>query len=757
MPSLRSGSPSLRENEMHTLHGLFYPASIAIVGASKDPTKRGFRSIQKLLEDGFKGRIFPVNPKEAQILGLEAYRSLEAIPESVDLAVICTPANTLPEVIAQCGRKGVKGAVVLAGGFAEAGAEGRVLQERMVEEARKNGVRIIGPNTSGIFNTHAASNIVGFSHIKAGGIGLLSQSGNMALSLVTEAQANGQVGLSTYVGIGNESDIRFHEYLEFFGADSNTTAVIAYVEGVKDGQHFLETLRNVAREKPVVIYKSGRTSAGRSSAQSHTGALAGEYAISAGVLRQAGAILARKSDEILSLAETLSLLPPLKSRRVAVLADGGGHATVAADALTEHGLELAQVSDFTKEALTAILPPAAAVANPVDVAGGTDSSPGRFVECASILLSDPSVDGLIITGLFGGYGMRFSDTLLAEEMDTSDRIAYLQRKSGKPVIVHSLYGSLDADQRPQPLKRIREAGIPVYDSLERTVRCLQALAEFGEARSKKRPSEDVAVTRTSAFEAIVKRCLHESRTVVLEHEARHALEASGIPMLAKAILARNAAEAVNAFDALGKVPVAIKVVSRDIIHKTEVGGVKLNVADEDGVRHAYADILKDSQHYCLMHGVDPEISGVLMTPMAPKGGIEIIVGVVRDPTYGPVMMFGLGGVLVEVLKDVAFRSLPLSEDDARSMLSEIRSRAILEGVRGAPPVDKTAIVRLMLAISELCNAFPEIAELDLNPVLAYPNGVGILDARILLDCASRTISAECNNHGTQRDNTTPTH
>jgi len=718
---------------VHALHPIFYPTSIAIVGASKDPTKRGFRSIQKLLDDGFKGEIFPVNPKEVSILGLDVYSSLEAIPGHVDLALICTPAKTLPDVIAQCGRKGVKGAVVLAGGFAEAGAEGKALQDRMVAEARKAGVRIIGPNTSGIFNTHAASNIVGFSHLKAGGIGLLSQSGNMALSLVTEAQANGQVGLSTYVGIGNESDIRFHEYLEYFRDDTNTSAIIAYVEGMKDGQRFLDTLRRVAREKPVVIYKSGRTSAGRSSAQSHTGALAGDYAVSEGVLRQAGAILARKSDEILSLAEALSLLTPLKSRRVAVLADGGGHATIAADALTEHGLELAPLSEITKQALAAILPPAAAVANPVDVAGGTDSNPAIFADCARILLQDSSVDGLIITGLFGGYGVRFSSTLTPVEMETSDRIAELHHLSQKPVLVHSLYGSLYADLRPQPLTRIREAGIPVYDSLERAVRCLQALAEFGEARRKRAASNDAGHTRAPAFEAVLQKCREESRTGVLEHEARQALEASGVQMMAKAILAGSADRAVSAFEALGKVPVAIKVVSRDIVHKTDAGGVKLNVADEAGVRQAYADILQSGRHYSLMHGVDPDITGVLVTPMAPKGGVEVIVGVVRDSSYGPVMMFGLGGVLVEVLKDVVFRSLPLSEDDARSMLSEIRASRILDGVRGAPPVDKEALVRLMLGISDLCTAFPEIAELDLNPVLAYPDGVGILDARILLE------------------------
>jgi acetyltransferase len=727
---------------MNPLDPIFYPSSIAIVGASKDPTKRGFRSIQKLLEDGFEGEIYPVNPKEAEILGKTAYPSVAAIPGPVDLALVCTPAKTLPDVIAQCGAKGVKGAVVLAGGFAEAGPEGVELQARMVEAARRHGVRIVGPNTSGIFNTHAHSNIVGFSHLKAGGIGLLSQSGNMALSLVTEAQANGQVGLSTYVGIGNESDIRFHEYLEYLRDDVNTAAVIAYVEGMKDGRHFLETLRSVAREKPVVLYKSGRTSAGRSSAQSHTGALAGDYAVSEGVLRQAGAILARKSDEILSLAEALSLLEPMATRRVAVLADGGGHATIAADSLTEHGLALATLADRTKQQLAAILPSAAAVTNPVDVAGGTDSDPAVFAECARILLADPDVDALLVTGLFGGYGVRFSATLTEIEMETSRRIATLHREFGKPVLVHSLYGSLYADLRPTPLALIRELGIPVYDSLELAVRCLQGLAEFGEARRRPLPAFDTRPVRAARFAEVLATCRREGRTVVLEHEARGALEDAGVEMSAPAIVAKTPDEAARAFESLGRVPVALKVVSRDIIHKTDAGGVRLNLGDEAGVRAAFAEIIANGRRYTREHiGRDPDVAGVLVTPMAPKGGVEVIVGVVRDPSYGPVLMFGLGGVLVEVLKDVVFRSLPLTEADARSMLSEIRASKILDDVRGAPPVDKDALVRLMLSISELCRAFPEIAELDLNPVLAYPTGVGILDARILLEEPSSGGSA----------------
>jgi acetate---CoA ligase (ADP-forming) len=719
---------------VNSLTEILYPDSIAVIGASKDQTKRGFRSIEKLLDDGYPGAIYPINPKEPEILGLKCYPTIAEVPGSVDLVLVCTPAKTLPDIIARCGAKGVKGAVVLAGGFAEAGEQGSKLQAQMVDAARSNGIRIIGPNTSGIFNTHKACNIVGFTNLRKGGIGLLSQSGNMALSLVTEAEANGHVGLSTYVGIGNESDVQFDEYLDYFALDQNTKVIIAYIEGLKEGRKFLSALRRVARRKPVVIYKSGRTTAGRSSAKSHTGALAGNYAVSEGVLRQAGAILAHKSDEILSLAEALSLVPPLKSRRLAVLADGGGHATIAADALTEHGLTLAHLGEATRSRLAAILPPAAALANPVDVAGGTDSNPAVFAECARILLEDADVDGLLITGLYGGYGVRFSRSLTGIESETSDKISRLMGELGRPILVHSLYGTLYADLRPAPLTRLRQAGIPVYDSLELAVRCLQALAEFGEVRNRGRVDQPQAGRRQAAFEQVLAECRREDRTVVLEHEARRALAGVGITM-GPAHLAASKAAAQAAFKDMGGVPVAMKIVSRDILHKSEANAVKLNLIDEDSVGRAFEEILVNGRHYA----ATADIAGVLVTPMAAKGGVETIIGVVRDPTYGPVMMFGLGGVLVEVLKDVVFRSLPLTEADARSMLEEIRAREILNGFRGAPPVDKDALVELMLGISSLCVAFPEISELDLNPVLAYPRGLAVLDARILLRASNPAL------------------
>lgn len=713
---------------VHSIADMLYPDSIAIIGASKDQTKRGFRTIEKLLADGYAGGIYPINPKETEILGLKCYPAIADVPGPVDLAIICTPARTLPDVIAQCGSKGVKGAVVLAGGFAETGEEGRLLQDLMVSVAKAHGVRIIGPNTSGIFNTHKACNVVGFENLGKGDIGLLSQSGNMALSLVTEAQANGHVGFSTYIGVGNEADVQLHEYLDYLASDANTKVVVAYIEGIKDGRRFLEALRRATRMKPVVIYKSGRTTAGQASAKSHTGALAGDYAVSESVLRQAGAVIAHRSDEILAIAETLALSPPLKSRNLAVLADGGGHATIAADALSKQDLALARIGDQTRRRLAEILPLAASVANPVDVAGGTDSNPALFADCARILLQDDAVDGLLVTGLFGGYGLRFAQSLTCIEMETSDRIAELARESGKPVLVHSLYAILQNDLRPRPLVRLREAGIPVHHSIEQAVDCMRALADSGEIRKREPELPNAAgAQQQCAFKEVLAACRRENRTVVLEHEARQALAAAGIAM-APAHLVRSEAEAADAFRALGGVPVAMKIVSRDIIHKTDAGGVKLGVRTEAEARQSFATIVANGKRAV----ENADISGILMTPMVERSGVEIILGVVRDPAYGQVMMFGLGGVLVEVLRDVAFRSLPLSKCDAEAMIDEIRAKALLDGVRGAKPVDREALIDLMLGVSDFVAAFPMIEELDLNPVLAHPAGVDVLDARILI-------------------------
>ncbi|MCB1904012.1 MAG: acetate--CoA ligase family protein [Gammaproteobacteria bacterium] len=700
------------------------PNSVAIIGASKDPTKRGFRAIQTLLQEKFAGAIFPINPKESEILGLPCHPDLAAVPQEIDLALICTPARTLPAMVKACGEKGVKGAVVLAGGFSEAGAEGTRLEQEMVAAARQFGVRLVGPNTSGMFNTHKACNLVGFSNLEAGGIGILSQSGNMALSLVTEGQINGHMGFSTYIGVGNEADLQFSEYLDYFGDDEQTKVVIAYIEGLKNGHAFLESARRVCRIKPVVLYKSGRTEVGQSAAKSHTGALAGSYGVARGALQQAGVTVVSQSDQILSVAEALALLPPPLSKRIAILADGGGHATIAADALTEQGMTLPRLSQQTRERLAAILPPAAALANPVDVAGGTDANPEVFADCAEAILADPSVDALLIVGLFGGYAIRFSETLGPIESHTASRLGGMIERFGKPIMLQSLY----APMRTESLVTLRAAGVPVHESVERAVRCLVSLAEYGAARARiaaEQPAAAPAANTTAS--TVVSAARSEGRNSLLEHEAQALLKSYAIT-LPPSVLVSSPAELGQARDQLGEVPLAMKVVSRDILHKSDAGAVKLNVVGESEMSQAYAAIVKSS----LAYRADADIKGVLVTPMARKGGVEMIIGVTRDPQFGPVMMFGLGGIFVEVLKDVVFRSLPLTAIDAAEMLDEIKAKAILGGVRGAPPVDRKALVDLMLRISQVCLAHPEIAELDLNPILGYADGYALVDARMIL-------------------------
>ncbi|MEO8839266.1 MAG: acetate--CoA ligase family protein, partial [Herbaspirillum sp.] len=653
---------------MPSLNSFMYPKSIAIIGASKDTAKRGFRAIQTLLDDQFVGDIYPVNPREHEILGLPCYPSLSEIPGNVDLVVICTPARTLPALMVSCGEKCVKGAVVLAGGFAESGEAGKRLQSEMVIAAQNVGVRIVGPNTSGIFNTFANCNIVGYSNLKRGGIALLSQSGNMALSLVTEGEANGNVGFSSYIGLGNEADIQFDECVDYCGEDQNTQVVIAYVEGLSHGRAFLDAVSRTSSRKPVVVYKSGRTRAGQKSAKSHTGALAGAYAVSDGALRQAGAVLVQNSDHILPVAEALSLLPPLYSSRVAILADGGGHATIAADILSELGLTLAKLSDSTREKIASMLPASASVSNPIDVAGGTDSNPAIFGECVQILLEDQQVDALFIVGLYGGYGIRFSKSLTPIELETSKHIVELYSKYKKPILVYSLYAGL----RPEPLIFMRSAGIPVYASLETAARCLLALIEYGKVKQRSlQVGRKPVLNRLPSFDSLLITCRTQHRTVVLEHESRKILNDAHVPM-APTKLVHNSNEAEEAFKIFGSNPVVLKIVSKEIIHKSEVGGVILNLQDAESVRTAFHQIIKNSNTAV----PKADIAGVLISPMVTKNGVEVIIGVITDQQYGPMMMFGLGGVLVEVLKDVVFRTLPITEEDAYEMIASLRAKEI---------------------------------------------------------------------------------
>lgn len=705
------------------LHDILAPESIAIIGASADPTKRGYKAMVGLIKDGYRGAIYPINPKIDMVLGVKTWPSIDALPGPVDLVLICTPAATVPGLLTECGRKGAKGAIVLASGFKETGPEGAKLEQQVLDAARAGGVRVIGPNTSGMFNLHKKVNLLALANIKAGDVGFISQSGNMLLSLVLEAEHNGHVGFSTYVGPGNQTDIGFNDYLRYLGEDEHTRVATLYVEGFRDGQRFLQVAREITALKPVVVYKSGSTEQGKKAASSHTGALAGSYGMTVDLLRQVGVSVVQHSNEILPVAEGLGLLQKAAGKRVAVISDGGGQATIASDRLAEAGLELAELSELTRGRLGAILFPQASLANPVDVAGSSDANPALLAECMEIVAEDPNVDSVFLVGMFGGYSIRFAEGLLGGEMRGAESMIELAHRIDKPVVVYSLYAPI----KPPALRRLHEAGLPVYTSIEYAVRVLAALGERGEYL-KSHAGQPLAPAHAplEAIQAMFARAQNEGRDL-LEFEAKALLRAHGVEVAPEAVV-RDADELAAVATQFGDLALAMKVVSKDILHKSDAGGVKLNLRGEAELREAYDRIMSS----CHAYAPDADIRGVLVTPMAKKG-TEVIIGVSRDPIFGPVLMFGLGGIFVEILEDVAFRAIPLSHHDARSMVEQVKASRILEGVRGEPPIDKDALVDLLLKVSGIVTAYPQLSELDLNPVIAYPDGYAAVDARVIIN------------------------
>ena len=708
-----------------SLNRVLNAESVAVIGASRAETKRGYQAIRTLLDGKFEGKIYPVNPRENRILGLKCYPRVSDIEEPVDLALITTPARTIQDVLADCGRKGIAGAVIIAGGFRELGDSGRQLEEDLIGAAKQNRIRLIGPNTSGMMNVNTNLNLVGLHDVPKGDIALISQSGNMALALITEAKLKSRKGFSYYVGVGNELDIRFHEYLEFFRDDPATKAILMYVEGMRDGRRFLQEAYETALHKPIILLKSGRSATGQRSAGSHTGALAGISEVSRTAFKRAGISLVEKSDILFPVAETLANLPPIKHNSVAILADGGGHATIAADILTDLGVAMPAVRTKTSNRLHDILPETASVMNPVDVAGGTDSDPVLFAECARALLKDSRIGGLLMVGLFGGYGIRFTESLSWKEEDAAHQLGKLVTETGKPIVVHSLYSSV----RPHAVELLRYYGIPVYDSLETACHCMSALAERGtylrEYHAKVNFVFNWHAKERIDSRRIIDNAIAQGRRYLLEPEAKYLFQLHGAPVC-KDVLAATPDDAVQAAsDMEGNV--ALKIVSPDILHKSDAGGVRLNLGGDHAIRQAFEEITANAKRF----HAECDIRGILVSPMA-EPGVEVIIGTKIDDQFGPVIMFGLGGVMVEVLKDVSFRVLPISPRSARQMIDDIRSAPILNGIRGEPPYDKDTLRRLLLICSEIVEAYPEIQEMDLNPVIVYRSGACMVDARVIL-------------------------
>ncbi len=709
-----------------SLDRIFKAESVAIIGASKDESKQGYQAIKRLREEKYDGRIYPVNPKESMILGLKCYKSVRNIPENIDLAFITTPAHTIKNILGELGEKGTAGAVVLAGGFGELGEEGKKFEEEIVNIARTKGIRIIGPNTPGMISIDKRINLVGLKDVPRGNIALLTQSGNIALNLITEASLKSQTGFNYYVGVGNEADIKFHEYLEYFTEDPDTKVILMYVEGMREGRKFLQQASRTTLVKPIVLYKSGRSVKGSKVVGSHTGALAGISAVSQSAFKIAGIFEVNHPGEMFPVAESLALLPMLKENSIAILADGGGHATIAADYLTEMGIKLPELEKETKEKLAAILPPNASLANPVDVAGGTDRNPAIFADCAEILLDDRNIHGLLIVGLFGGYGIRFAKKLAFIEEDAAHRMGKLVGSSGKPILLHSLYNYA----KPHSLDLLRYYNIPVYDSLEIACKCVEAISSYGSYRREYHKEGNFQLNwgenAVRDGQKIIDNALAEGRKALMEYEAKELFRAQGAP-ISEHYLVGSEDEAVEVAERLGY-NVAMKIVSPHILHKTDAGGVMLGLQNEKGVREAFTKIVNN----CKKYNPGADIRGCLISPIADKG-IEIIIGTKIDDQFGPVVMFGLGGIMVAVMKDVSFRVIPVSEYWAETMIDEIKSSVIFDGFRGRPPSDKKAIVKLIQKVSEIVQAYPLIHEIDLNPVIVHNEGLTIVDARIILN------------------------
>jgi acetyl coenzyme A synthetase (ADP forming)-like protein len=688
------------------LDGLLFPRSVAVIGASATPGKVGHALFANVVS--FPGPVYAVNPKHTEIMGKPCFPTVAALPEPVDLAVIVIPADGVAEVLRECGKKGIKNAVVISAGFKECGVEGAKREQELVRVAEEYGLNVLGPNVLGIISTRAGLNAT-FAPRGAlpGHIAFISQSGAFCTSVLDWAWKE-KLGFSHFVSLGNKAVLNECDFLWAFAEDSETRVIVAYLEGIQDGPRFMEIAREVTREKPIVVLKAGRAEAGARAVSSHTGTMAGADHAYDAAFRQCGVIRARTVEELFDYAYILARQPLPKGKRIGIMTNAGGAGVMAADAAEWEGLTVARLSESTVRALAARLPPAAALYNPVDILG--DANAQRYREALELVLGDPGVD--MVTALSAPVAiLRFSE--LAEV------VAEAKERFGKPIAVSFMAGELGEEAE----EILRKAGIPSFFDPARAVRALAALAKYAEIRARRRtPLPSFPVDLPKARKIL--KSAEEKGRVRLGLEAMELLSAYGIPV-AKGGVAKTAEEARKIAEEIGK-PVAIKILSPEITHKTEVGGVRLSVPPQEADRVAW-ELLNAFRK--TFPGIP--MDGVYVQEMLPPGR-EVILGMVRDPTFGPLLMFGLGGIYVEVLRDVAFGVAPLSREEAEEMVRLIRGAKLLLGVRGQPPVDLAGLVDLILRLSQMSVENPEILELDLNPVICYPERVVAVDVRMTI-------------------------
>ena len=674
------------------LTSFFNPRGVAVVGASRDPHKLGYGVIRNLIEYRYKGKIYPVNPVASEILDHPCYPTVGEVPDPVDLAVIVLPAPRVNEAVDACGERGIRHVIVVSGGFRETGPQGKQLEDELAQIARKYDIRLLGPNCIGSIDTHTPVNttfVVGMPH--EGDIGFVSQSGAMVAAVIDWARAAG-VGFSRIVSLGNQIDVNVTEMITAMVDDPQTRVITAYIEGIVDGRAFREALEAAARHKPVVIIKAGQGSSGAKAVASHTGALAGSAEVYSAVFEHSGALQAEDMETLFDWARGLAWQPLPRGNRVAVLTNAGGPGILTVDALEAAGLSLAQLTDETREYLRKRLPPAASIANPVDVLAG--SGPGIYGLALDALLSDPTVDAALVIQAPQDW---FLPASLAEVVGEVAAVHH------KPVLA-SIMGLASVDQASQIL---HQRHIPNFAFPERGASTLAAMLhrrEWLEIPPEEPPAMD-GVDRAAATAALAGERYYEL------------IGAYRIPVCPSQ-LATSAEEAAEMAEAAG-FPVVLKLVSPELTHKTDVGGVKLDLKDKATVREAFGQIYAAAK----AAAPDATIRGVLVQRML-REGQEVIVGMRRDPQFGPLILVGSGGVEVELLRDVATGMAPLTRRQAEQMLASTLAGKRLNGLRGAPPADRAAVIDAMLRLSRLACDFPEISELEINPLYALPKGQG---------------------------------
>jgi acetyltransferase len=672
------------------IESFFTPKRVAVIGASRDPHKLGYGVIRNLLKYKFKGEIFPVNKNASEILDIPCYASVEELPDGIDLAVIVLPATIVPKIIEQCGAKGINNAIVVSGGFSETGEEGRELEDQLKEAAKKHGIRMIGPNCIGTIDTHAPVNttfVVGMP--EQGGIGFISQSGAMVAAVIDWARGAG-VGFSRIVSLGNQIDVTETEMIDLIGNDRQTEVITAYAEGVSDGTEFLKVSREIARKKPFVVLKGGQSEKGAEAVSSHTGALSGSKEAYSAAFRKSGVLEAKTMEEMFDWARALAWQPLPKGKRVAVLTNAGGPAILAVDALEKVGLEMAPLTDETRSYLKSRLPKAASSKNPVDVLAG--SGPATYTLALEALLTDETVDAVVVIQAPQDW---FLPASLAEVVGETAGL------HNKPVIA-SIMGKASVDEALNILHKRR---VPNVAFPERAASILSAMVQRKEWMNSDYLQPQDAAEFIPA----------DTESMIQNEQWEKLVEAYGIKLPEQRISKRLDC-AIEASNQIGY-PVVMKLIAKNHSHKSDIGGVQVNLRDDEEVKNAWRKINESAEK------ANTKMDGVVIQKML-NNGQEVIIGIKQDEQFGPLVLFGTGGTDVELYKDVQTAIAPLSDSEATQLINSTIAGKKLKGWRNLPSADIQEVKKALISMSRLAVNHPEIKEMEMNPLFVLEEGKG---------------------------------